>query len=75
MYNQENQWCVQVILTLIFSCGYFALPTEKVNEMIFKVENLDEVKEYQIAEKDFDNDYDKDNPATRAEALEKGKNI
>jgi len=43
--------------------------------MIFKVENLDEVKEYQIAEKDFDNDYDKDNPATRAEALEKGKNI
>lgn len=51
------------------------LPTERVNEMLFKIVTQDEVQEYQNVTKDFDNDYDKDNPATREEALKQGKNL
>lgn len=69
IYNTSNWYCVQVILTLIAAFGYFVLPTERVNEMLFKITTQDEVQEYQNVTKDFDNDYDKDNPATREEAL------
>ena len=63
-----------MILTLAFAVGYNILPTERVSELLFKVENLDETKEYESAVLDFDNDYDRDNPASRSEALKKGEN-
>lgn len=64
---------MQVFLTLGLAIAYNLLPTEAVNEKIFPIITQDEVKEYQTVVEGFDNDYDKDNPATRAFALEQGK--
>ena len=59
-------------MTLGLAIAYNLLPTEALNEKIFPIKTLDEVKEFQNVVEGFDNDYDKDNPATRAFALEKG---
>lgn len=72
IYNTVNAASAPVILTLCVGVIYFLLPTEDLNEKLLKVVTKDEVQEYQDVAKDFDNDYDKDNPATREEALKAG---
>lgn len=53
--------------------GYNLLPTERVSELIYKIDTQDELKEYDVVQQDFDNDYDLDNPATHAEAMKRGE--
>ena len=62
-------------MILGLAIAYNLLPTEALNEKIFPIITQDEVKEFQSVVEGFDNDYDKDNPATRAFALEKGNFI
>ncbi len=72
MYNSYDPWAIPAILTCIVAIAYFCLPTEKVNKWIFRMQAQEETTEYLEACKNFDNDYDKDNPATRDEALKEG---
>ena len=58
---------------MAFAVGYNLLPTERVSELIYKIDTQDEVKEYDVVQPDFDNDYDLDNPATHAAAMKKGE--
>lgn len=72
IYDKQNMLSAPVLLTICVGVIYFLLPTEDLNEKLFKIVTKDEVQEYQNVVKDFDNDYDKDNPATRDEALAQG---
>lgn len=56
-------------LTLFMAVIYTCSPKERINELLFPIMNVDEPMIYDEAEKDFDTDYDRENPLTRKAAL------
>ncbi len=60
-------------LTFGLAIIHLLLPTEKINKIIFKIEDSEEAKKYVDVEEDLETDYSKQNPATREDAIRDGK--
>ena len=60
-------------LTFALAIIHFILPTEKINKMLFKLVDSEEVKKYADVEDDLETDYSKENPATKEDAIRDGK--
>jgi hypothetical protein len=56
-------------ITLVLAILYTLAFKGKINELFFPIMNADEPTSYDEAEKDFDTDYDRENPLTRKAAL------
>lgn len=75
MFQTESQpipISIPTLLTFGLALIHFLLPTEKINKMIFKLEDSEEVKKYVDVEDDLETDYSKENPATKEDAIRDG---
>lgn len=57
------------IILLIFSSIYFILPTDYLSLYLFPIKENIEKTRYDEVCKDFDTDYDRENPITKREAI------
>jgi phosphate/sulfate permease len=59
------------IIGLLLGVVNAALPMETINTMLFKFKESEETKTYDEAFKNFDTDYERENPATKEEAVDR----
>lgn len=71
-YNTSHYFDVAnfVLLFCVFVLVVF-VPLQKVNEYIFEIETKNDDKKYSEVELTFDTDYDRENPITKKESIQK----
>jgi hypothetical protein len=56
-------------LLLLVALIYFFLPTDKISQFLFKIDNNEAPVSYDVACLNFDTDYDRENPVLKRGAL------